>query len=753
MTTVRRPGRNAAVRPSRAVSEPKRRVSSRTATSSPAEASTGAEARALGGPDGRPRSHAAPLRLPAARCAPGRRSRRRRSSSSGTRSQPPRPTTTASGPAPFDDSSLTLPSRIETTRSAIAVEAGSWLTTIAEALRLAHELPQELGHVRGGAGVQLAGRLVGQQQAGTGARARRRARRAAARRRTALPGRASRRSSSPTRSSSSSARRPRSSAGTPARPSVAATSSARRQLARERAPVVLVGVAGRRRAVAAELPCGEAAEVVAGNVHRAGRGALEAGEHAEQRRLARAARPEHDADLAVGDVEGEALQRGHAAVAAREDAEDVAQLDELASHRLSRERPARGEHDEPAGDRDVQRARRSRRRAGRATASEAARARVRARSPRRRRSTSAASAAPARRRRPARTRPRRAPAAARRGAAATAPHPRPPGRGTRRARRAGRPARRASGPSPRGRARRAPRRAASAASRARAGRASRPPRARGGTPSRARRNGDCASAPATSAAEASSGTSTQTSLTRAAPGRAAWSAVTSVPTSPTAASPRAPGNRGTTPATRTASSCPRPAAAAGRRRRPRRPSLGVTITGGCSPSVGWRGRIREARCGLSTRRSRPHLSPLPRTAAPPAPTHCASGRPRRDDAERAGRCPRRRPAPAAGSQARGRCRSAGRPVRRAAPALRAAARAGRVSPSRIDRASPFRVRMLASRRTRAAGRAHREARADRKADRPLQRVRPDRGSLCRSVVRARAGAGARRRPARGASRR
>jgi hypothetical protein len=92
---------------------------------------------------------------------------------------------------------------------------------------------------------------------------------------------------------------------------------------------MLVGKAGRRRPVAAELAGGEPSEVAAVDVHRSGRGAVEAGEHAQERRLAGAARAEHDADLALGDVEREPLQRRNASVACGVDAEDIAQLDEL----------------------------------------------------------------------------------------------------------------------------------------------------------------------------------------------------------------------------------------------------------------------------------------------------------------------------------------------------------------------------------------------------------------------------------------
>ena len=52
---------------------------------------------------------------------------------------------------------------------------------------------------------------------------------------------------------------------------------------------------------------------------------LEAGEHPERRRLAAAARAEQDEELAVGDVEGQALHRGR--IARRELLPDVVVLD------------------------------------------------------------------------------------------------------------------------------------------------------------------------------------------------------------------------------------------------------------------------------------------------------------------------------------------------------------------------------------------------------------------------------------------
>ena len=103
---------------------------------------------------------------------------------------------------------------------------------------------------------------------------------------------------------------------------------ARGQLARERAPVVLVGVADRAGAEACGCPAAERPDVDAGDANRARRRAVEAGDDPEQRRLAGAARAEDDAELAVLDGEAQALQRGDAPVRGGVDAEDVLDLDE-----------------------------------------------------------------------------------------------------------------------------------------------------------------------------------------------------------------------------------------------------------------------------------------------------------------------------------------------------------------------------------------------------------------------------------------
>ena len=78
------------------------------------------------------------------------------------RSQPPAPTTAVSAPPWL--SSLTRPSRMWTTRSAISVETGSWLTTIAAERCSDDELGQEREHLAGGLRVEVARRLVGDEE-------------------------------------------------------------------------------------------------------------------------------------------------------------------------------------------------------------------------------------------------------------------------------------------------------------------------------------------------------------------------------------------------------------------------------------------------------------------------------------------------------------------------------------------------------------------------------------------------------------
>src|SRR5581483_4191988 len=102
---------------------------------------------------------------------------------------------------------------------------------------------------------------------------------------------------------------------------------ARRELRLERPRVVLVGVAQRVRAVLEQRPAAQRAQVVVEDAHAARGRAVEPGEDAEERALAGAARPEHDDDLAFGDVEREALQGDRRALGGGVEPKDVACLD------------------------------------------------------------------------------------------------------------------------------------------------------------------------------------------------------------------------------------------------------------------------------------------------------------------------------------------------------------------------------------------------------------------------------------------
>ena len=181
-----------------------------------------------------------------------------RRSSSGSRSQPPRPTTIAPSAPPATRSSLMRPSRTWTTRSARSAEAGSWLTTSAvppssrdsSAIRssTSRAVAASSSPV-GSSAISSCGRRASAAQSAT---------------RCCSPpessrGCASRRAPRPTRSSSSSARASRRASGHAGEPELHADELARGQLAGERAPVVLVGVADRARAEAARRPRAERA--------------------------------------------------------------------------------------------------------------------------------------------------------------------------------------------------------------------------------------------------------------------------------------------------------------------------------------------------------------------------------------------------------------------------------------------------------------------------------------------------------------
>src|SRR4029079_3407325 len=96
----------------------------------------------------------------------------------------------------------------------------------------------------------------------------------------------------------------------------------------ERPPVVLVGVADDSRTVACDGGRRGGADIEPVDERESGRRTLEARDDTDERRLARAARTEHDADLAPLDAERQPTERGDAAVLGRMDDEHVAQVDE-----------------------------------------------------------------------------------------------------------------------------------------------------------------------------------------------------------------------------------------------------------------------------------------------------------------------------------------------------------------------------------------------------------------------------------------
>ena len=174
--------------------------------------------------------------------------------SSGRRSQPPRPTRSRRPRSPATRSSLTRPSRTWTTRSARSADAGSWLTTSAVPPSSRDQLGDQVEHLARGGGVELARRLVRDQElraagegraerdplllaAGELARMSVAACRPGRRARAARPARASR-------------LRP----GLAGEAELHADELTRGQLAGERPPVVLVGVADRARAEAGRPP-------------------------------------------------------------------------------------------------------------------------------------------------------------------------------------------------------------------------------------------------------------------------------------------------------------------------------------------------------------------------------------------------------------------------------------------------------------------------------------------------------------------
>ena len=116
---------------------------------------------------------------------------------------------------------------------------------------------------------------------------------------------------------------------------------ARRQLARERTPVMLVGVADRARAVAGSLPPSEHRNVRSGDGDGARGRTVEARHDPQQGRLARAARTEDDAELTLLNGHRQTLKRGNAALGRAVDAKEIPDLDEC-GHSIASTRPGTG---------------------------------------------------------------------------------------------------------------------------------------------------------------------------------------------------------------------------------------------------------------------------------------------------------------------------------------------------------------------------------------------------------------------------
>ncbi len=115
----------------------------------------------------------------------------------------------------------------------------------------------------------------------------------------------------------------------------------RGQLTGERTPVMLVGVADRARAEARRLPTPEHCDIRSRHGHGAGGRAVESRHDPQKRRLARAARPQDDAQLTLPHGHGQPLQRGDAALGRAVDAEEIPDLDER-GHSIASTRPGVG---------------------------------------------------------------------------------------------------------------------------------------------------------------------------------------------------------------------------------------------------------------------------------------------------------------------------------------------------------------------------------------------------------------------------
>jgi hypothetical protein len=90
---------------------------------------------------------------------------------------------------------------------------------------------------------------------------------------------------------------------------------------------VLVEVTDDLRAVARAAASSERPQVLTEDADRPGRREVETRQDAQERGLARAARPEHGQDLALLHVQGQPLQRRRVALGRRVDEEEVLGLD------------------------------------------------------------------------------------------------------------------------------------------------------------------------------------------------------------------------------------------------------------------------------------------------------------------------------------------------------------------------------------------------------------------------------------------
>ena len=113
-----------------------------------------------------------------------------------------------------------------------------------------------------------------------------------------------------------------------------------RELRRERARVVLIGIPERARAVGGERPPAQRAQILPEDAHRSRGRTIEPGEDAQQSALAGPAGAEDDQQLAFGDVERQPLQRRGRTLRRRIDAKQIDCLDRCA-HSIPSEKRTR----------------------------------------------------------------------------------------------------------------------------------------------------------------------------------------------------------------------------------------------------------------------------------------------------------------------------------------------------------------------------------------------------------------------------